>query len=233
VTAYAYLLQPQMCLVAVDTLGSHLDGPVRFVSKYVLLPELRVIVFGGGRMRLLYRLAEWIALRAVVRDVTVLDRLVPDALRTIIAELDDPSNLAGEYSQVNIVGYSRLEQSMVGYRYCSSDDFASERLPMPSLGLNPDSSRATTVAMAALAEMADGRKTVREFAIDVLSTQKAEDDEKPLDDPDRFMIGGEIQLVVIGPESINVETIWEFPDADRHFDEMLEAVDQLVIGPTP
>ncbi len=198
--------QPDMALVATDTLAVHPSGaPSHFTSKALLVPHLRMIIAGTGVAGFSSRWFLRVLDNMIVRGIEHLDYHAQGSLQNLwseyVEELDIPEDIS---TTLYHFGVSEVSGEIVTFAYRSEKDFESERLGH-GLRFKPVcDDPGDTPPPARFVEM-------------MKSQRKLQEDVPPAQ---RVHIGGEIHLFVLTPSQTISARIHEFSD----FDQVQEAI---------
>lgn len=206
-TALIFQITPDEVVFATDTLA--LSGPDRtpftYLTKFVVLPHVRIAATGTGNGDLL---AEWFGyLRGgyiLARDIDGLDQYCPPALRKLAQTHDLRVLTATAYH----FGYSPRSGRFLARVYRSTNDFRSEEI-LDALAVKPD---------VQITEPLTGPESI----IGLMERQRADDLARA--PADRIGIGGEIQCVHMKQESTSVFTLHRFGSYEDDYDTMCENI---------
>lgn len=212
-TALIYIYKKDVVWLAMDSLA--LDDnkrPLKYASKFFLLPHLQCIVCGTGVLELLIKWFDFIQNSMVFENVVALNRHVQNHLKRISDELNIPIN---ESSTIYHFGVDKITKEIVGFAYRSSNSYESEKL-IYSMGIKPDYEDIVQKAIDLIAE-----KGIIPGIVAIVTGLKEIDDKLELEQ--RVGIGGEIHLVVLEKNGLyTVKIIHQFSDYKQGFSEMLE-----------
>lgn len=184
-------------IVITDTLATTVDGESRcLVTKCAVVPHLSMVIAGTGIAQLS---ARWVALvmeSMLCRDIDMLDRHAPTAIRDLWAELDR-TGIPTQTSTVYHFGLSEDRGHYVGYAYRSDEDFESEPLE-PGFRVKPQP-RSMGNAPQSLEELVAMACEIR-----------SEQDARPA--AERIYIGGDLVLVSMQNGGITTGKIHRWDD---------------------
>ena len=135
-TALIYLLKKNMICLAMDSIALTLDKtPIRYLTKFFLLPHLQCIVCGTGRLDLIMKWFDFIQNSLTYKNMVDLNPSVSKHLNKISRELEFQNNGS---STIYHFGIDKANDEMVAFAYRSTNAFESESLLIPSLGFKPN-----------------------------------------------------------------------------------------------
>lgn len=212
-TALIYIYKNDRVCLAMDSLA--LDGdkhPLKYVSKFILLPHLQCLICGTGRLDLVIKWFEFVQNSVVFKNVVDLNRHVQGHLKKISDELNIPTIKS---STIYHFGVDKLNNEIIGYAYRSENSYESEEL-IHSIGIKPNYEDIAHRAIALLKQ-----EGIIPGIIAIIALLKEIDEKLELEQ--KIGIGGEIHLVVLDRNGkYSVETIYQFSDYEQVFSKMLE-----------
>ncbi len=208
-TALIYRLKNDIVWLAMDSLSVDEDNrPIKYVSKFFLLPHLQCIICGTGNLNLVVKWFEFIQNSLVFKNVVDLNTHVQVQLKKISDELNNPIN---QSSTIYHFGVDKKNNKIVGFAYRSKNSYKSEKL-IQSLGIKPRFEGGAQIIV---------QKGIISGIVDIITRLKEMDENLELEQ--QVGIGGEIHLVVLDKSGkYSVETIHQFSDHEQKFSEMLE-----------
>lgn len=128
--------------IVTDTLSSNVDGTAaHFQTKCWALPHLRLVMAGTGSAELLERWHENLQQWMLIRDVTMLNKHAPIALRRVWREhvRQSPRVPPGAKPTATVCHFGHYEETgaLVQYAYRSTADFKGEFRPGPAFAVKP------------------------------------------------------------------------------------------------
>lgn len=204
-----FVHQPQQVLIITDTLATtHHGDPFLFTAKCWPVPQMKLIVTGTGLAPLHEAWYRRLQTSLLARDIAMLDKHAPEALRGLWAELQAEHGELPGTATVYHFGVPEGGSDFVRYAYRSEKDFASERTTEPGMGVKPVPSFALEVP-----DSLDG-------FIELASRIRAEQDRLPK--PEGIHIGGDLVLTVLQPGTVSTSTMHRFSD----YDDMWQAMNE-------
>lgn len=202
--ALVYFLQPNALFLTTDTLIVQADDkkPEAFVEKFRVFDETNVVITGVGSDDLIQCWADYVEQVLVGYDIEQLNKAVPSMIGDAVKHNAD---LMTEPTIIYQFGYSDQEQQYIGYAYNSENGFQSERLDDP-VGFYP---------AVELPPLTDDNQNddISTFFVELMLKQYQQDLSKPT--AEQQGIGGEIMLVVMFEQQINVATLDYFPNYEE------------------
>jgi hypothetical protein len=205
-TAFNFCLNPKGVYIAMDTMGvfPETKRPFMYTSKIFPLPHLGGVMCGTGVMLLVIDWFTFLLTKVLARDVVELDRLTPDALRSLAEQYDLDSELT---VTIYHFGYCEPEERYRGFAYRSTSNFASDELPY-GIGTKPP--------------LSDVRiQSLPEDFIKMINQQRLEDRNNPVDE--QVGIGGDVHFFVMTTEYMALQRCHRFDDYEENYREMVEA----------
>lgn len=193
--------QPDMAIVATDTLAVHASGaPSHFTTKAVLVPHLRMVIAGTGVAGFSSRWFGHVNDNMTVRGVDHLDQHVQRGLQDLWARYCEEIGFPAEVTTtIYHFGISETTGEVTAFAYRSENDFQSQRLTH-GLRVKPECEIPSDY------ELPGG-------IIHMMESQRALQAAKPADQ--RLYIGGEIQLLLLTPKSTTSACLHRFRDFDE------------------
>ncbi|MHA1336483.1 MAG: hypothetical protein ACTSPW_12155 [Promethearchaeota archaeon] len=212
-TALIYIYKNDMVCLAMDSLSVDEDKrPLKYVTKFFLLPHLQSIICGTGSLDLVMKWFEFVQNSIVVKNVVDLNNYVQSYLKKLSDKLNLPIN---QSSTIYHFGVDKINDEIVGYAYRSENSFKSEKL-IYSFGIKPNYEDIAQKAIDLITQ-----KGIIPGIIAII-TQLKEMDEK-LELEQQVGIGGEIHFIILDKSGkYTVETIHQFSDYEYTFFEMLD-----------
>jgi hypothetical protein len=203
-TALNFVIQENQVCLAMDTLSISANDrkPHAYVTKFIALPHLQLIVAGTGHGDIL---SEWFALvrsSVVATDIEHLNQYATDAISKIASNQEQNEISATVYH----FGYSKNKKRFIGYAYRSTNNWVPEELK-EGIGIKP----------AIKYNFEDDFQLPSSF-VKLIIRQRELDLELPLEE--RIGIGGDIHFVVMNYNAINISICYRFPSYDDDFQEM-------------
>jgi len=202
-----------MVCVAMDSLCVDEDKrPLKYISKFILLPHLQCIICGTGMQELATKWFGFVQNSMVFKNVVDLDRHVQGHLKKISDELNIPIN---QTSTIYHFGVDKINDKMVGFAYRSENSYESEKL-IHGFGIRPNYEDIALKVTDLITQ-----KGIILGIVNIISQLKEMDENLELEQ--QVGIGGEIHLVVLDKSGkYSVKSIHQFSDYDQDFSEMLE-----------
>ncbi|MCA1842487.1 MAG: hypothetical protein LC792_04720 [Actinobacteria bacterium] len=194
-------------LVVTDTRATTTEGdPYLYVTKCRIVPHLDMVLAGTGIAQLPDLWHARVMDSMLCRDIDMLDRHAPAALRSLWRE--ELGLTAPEQGRATIYhfGFSELRREYVGYAYRSTDDFASEAL-QPGFRVKPEADEMPDDIPGTLKEMVALARRIR-----------ADQDRRPA--ADRVYVGGELVLTALQNGGTTCAKIHRWEDFDIMWDRM-------------
>ena len=212
-TALIYLFKNDVVCLAMDSLSVDENKcPLKYVSKFYLLPHLQCVICGTGILSLVIKWFEFIQNSMVFKNVEDLNTHVQGHLKKISDELNIPINKS---STIYHFGVNKANNKIVGFAYRSKNSYESERL-IYSMGIKPSFEDLAQQATDLLAQ-----KGIIPMIVTIITRLKEMDEKLEL--KQQVGIGGEIHFVVLDKYgAFSVQTIHRFSDYEQRFSEMLE-----------
>ena len=194
---------PTEVFVATDTLCVSAPGgePLRFQSKALLVPHLRMVAVVTGLTGVLER---WLCfLNSVyVPGLEGLDQHATELLQTMWANAKrDLAIPEGMSTTVHHFGFSEVTGEICAFQYSALNDFASERLPVPGLFAKPTN----------LTLPSDDVELPRDLRT-IMELQREGESKSPV--AERLYIGGEMWVHHLTNDGFNVYLFDRFDDAE-------------------
>lgn len=205
-TALIYALQPDQVCLAMDTLTVSAEDrtPLRFQTKFLVLPHLNMVIAGTGLADLVTQWFLFVNGSMVVRDIDHVDLFASGALRK--AEAECPGTDLSTTTLYHF-GYSQEQKCYVGYAYRSANNWASERIPY-ALGVKPPVPVPNTDDIQ-----------FPQFLIELMAEQRRADQLLPL--AQQVGIGGDVSFVVMSNLSVTVAPVHRFDSYEIEFNQMV------------
>lgn len=212
-TALIYYFRKDIVCIAMDSLALDEDNhPLKYVSKFILLPHLHCIICGTGALQFIIKWFTFVQESLVFKNIVDLNAHVQGHLKTIADDLNLSTDLT---STIYHFGLDKLNNEIVGYAYRSKNYFESESL-IHSLGIKPDYKEVTQIITEIISQ-----NGIKRGMISLITKLKEHDDKLDLDQ--KLGIGGEIHFAILNTNrQYCVETIHQFSDYEQIFTEMLE-----------
>ncbi len=205
-TALNFVLQENQVCLTMDTLSLSADGrePLAYVTKFVVLPHLQLIVAGTGHGKIL---SEWYALArcsVIATDIEHLNQYASDAINEIA--------INQEFNEMNTTiyhfGYSENRERFIGYAYRSKNNWVSEELK-EGIGIKPPIKY----------DFGEDFELPSSF-VELMISQRELDLGQPFEE--RVGIGGDIHFVVMNRDYINISKCHRFPSYEEDYQEMCQ-----------
>ena len=205
-----YLLHDDLVVLVADTLASESGlGPLKFVNKVFSLPYLNTLIAGTGIMDLAIDWYSFIQKSIVAKDIVNLDKITQNKLSDLYK-----SYKTDELSTATIYqfGFCKEINRHIGFAYRSTNGFVSEKL-IPSIGIKPSDGIDLTKDQPAKEEQFE------DYSKRMAIQQKYIDDQKC--EKERLGIGGDLYYYILKKDVIEIKKIYEFPDKNINYIEML------------
>lgn len=193
--------QPDMAIVATDTLAVHESGaPSHFTTKAVLVPHLRMIIAGTGVAGFSSRWFVHVNDGMTVRGIDHLDQHTQPGLCDLWAGYRKEVGFPAQFTTtIYHFGVSEITGEVAAFAYRSENDFMSERLTH-GLKVKPACEVPTDCELPG-------------DIIQIMESQRALQANKP--PRERLHIGGEIQVFLLTPHSTTCTRLHRFSDFDE------------------
>lgn len=201
-----FATEPNQIVIVTDTLATHPTGePLLLVSKCSIVPHLEMAVAYTGVAQVGQRWAHQLQTAVLARNIDLLDRHVPGALRKLTADVEDEFGSLPGTSTVYHFGYSEDRDAYVGIAYRSEKDYESDPIPY-GFGVKP----VPTGTFTPPGDI-DGLITLGKQI-------RAEQDAGPKED--RIYIGGEFWVTMLANRTIQTWRIFRFDDFEAQWLQM-------------
>ena len=193
--------QPDMAIVATDTLAVHESGaPSHFTTKAVLVPHLRMIIAGTGVAGFSSRWFVHVNDGMTVRGIDHLDQHTQPGLCNLWAGYRKEVGFPTEFTTtIYHIGFSEVTGEAVAFAYRSENNFASERLGHGTR-MKPEGK-------------AEPGYELPQGIVQIMESQREIQASKP--PHERVYIGGEIQLIVMDGYVTTCGRLHRFSDFDE------------------
>jgi hypothetical protein len=203
-----FLQDVDSVLIITDTLATTPTGePLIYQCKCWPLPQLGMVMTGTGSGNLAEAWYRNLQTRVLARDIEMLDRHAPEALRRLSAELEMEYGPLPGTSTIYHFGVTERAGTVVRFVYRSEKNFESEFSDQPGFGMKPPPASLPETGPDSLDGMVELAKTIR-----------AEQDRLPADE--RVYIGGELFLTNLQGRVIGVTRVFRFGDYDTTWEVM-------------
>jgi len=201
-----FATDPSQVLVVTDTLATHPSGePFLLVSKCSIVPHLEMAVAYTGVAQVGQRWAHQLQTAVLARNIDLLDRHVPGALRKLTSELTEEFGELPGSSTVYHFGYSEEKEAYVGIAYRSEQNFESDPItsgfgvkPVPTGSFSPPGDLDGWIAL--------GRRI------------RDEQDARPKEE--RIYIGGEFWITALANRTIQTSRIFRLENFEEQWLQM-------------
>jgi hypothetical protein len=211
-TALNFILAEQYLFLVSDTLSLTNDkDSFKYVTKILMLPHLKGVICGTGSFDLILKWYETIQKKIIGRDIDILRNYSSDELEKIY--FDELKAKDDHNSTIYHFGYIPGKEKFEGYVYRSKNGFAEEKLDY-GLGLKPFGNEIAGYARQQIEDnLVDG-------LINIMCKQKELDEAQEKEE--QVGIGGSIHLLEFTKTHQKLSEIYQFPDYEKKFYEMLD-----------
>jgi hypothetical protein len=207
VTALIYVIQDEQVCIAADTLMHEEHEPRSYVTKILLLPQLRGAIAATGSFELL--LQWYLTLqRSILPDLAWITERAPAELRQLATNLPP--------APTTIFHFAWNGERFEGTSFSSRADYAPTPLQRNNLTVKPGYSGVEHDAPLVF----DGAAGFAEL----MRRQRAFDEKQPA--ADRAEIGGEVHVVSMTPEHVSQTIAYRFPDHHALYEQMCKRLDR-------
>ncbi|MEV7875568.1 hypothetical protein [Microbacterium sp. NPDC089188] len=194
-------------LIVTDTLATDaVDRPAMFAHKVWALPTMNLAIALTGTSTVGDELYRYLSTIHGPRDVTELDEIAPDLLRTIHAYVRAAHGEIGS-STVYVFGFPTGSTQITRYTYRSVLDYASTSDTGPAVAVRP-----------APETFEPEYPNTRDEFIQLAVRVREENDSGA--SPEPVKIGGDLFLTTVQDGLIGTEHLYRFPDYEEHLAAM-------------
>lgn len=211
-TAFNYLLQKDLVIVAMDTLVSDsIDKrPLKLISKIHLISHANCLICGTGSLEAIQSWLNWVENHNITNIIDL----------NILAK-KDINRLLFRYNKYGTTtvyqfGYDEKHSEFIGYAYRSTNNYQFEKLQY-GIGVKPDAGIKGDKKELSI-EMLNKFKSdsMEEFFYKIMKEQKLYDDKLPVNE--KVGIGGRCQVIILSKNKYELINYKKFADYQKTFD---------------
>lgn len=220
-TALNFILQDDGVIISMDTLALSAGNkaPFKFVTKFFPLPHMNCIICGTGNMQAIIDWFGWVQKNIVANGIYQLNELSKKAMYDFMKDINGDN-----FCTIYQFGLHEIDNKFHGYAYRSKNNFQSEELEQ-GIGVKPTDAFKTVNGGVDLSPYMPEGASVEEILINIMERQKEYDSCLGIDE--RLGIGGIVQIVYLGRDSIAIKNYKYFDDFEATYDEILSNLEYL------